>query len=67
MGEASQIGAGVHPPVASSRASWVDDDRKLMPGDHSVKSVRLTLEADGSGEIAMRWTIPPYDFDAEDG
>jgi hypothetical protein len=44
-------------------------------GDHSMRHrgeraagqvYPVTLEADGTGEMLMRWTIPPYDFDADD-
>ncbi|MER6300726.1 hypothetical protein ABT247_14320 [Kitasatospora sp. NPDC001539] len=44
-------------------------------GDHSVRHhggrdadqvYPVTLEADDAGEMAMRWTIPPYPFDEED-
>lgn len=44
-------------------------------GDHSIRHrgeratgqvYPATLEADEAGEMLMRWTIPPYDFDAED-
>jgi len=44
-------------------------------GDHSMRHrgeraagqvYPVTLEADGAGEMLLRWTIPPYDFNAED-
>jgi hypothetical protein len=44
-------------------------------GDHSMRHrgeraagqvYPVTLEADEAGEMVMRWTIPPYDFDHED-
>ncbi|MEU1423615.1 hypothetical protein [Kitasatospora sp. NPDC005751] len=44
-------------------------------GDHSMRHrgerdagqvYPVTLEADEAGEMVMRWTIPPYDFDDED-
>lgn len=44
-------------------------------GDHSMRHrgerhadqvYPVTLEADEAGGTAMRWTIPPYDFDDED-
>jgi hypothetical protein len=44
-------------------------------GDHSIRHrgerdagqvYPVTLEADEAGEMVMRWTIPPYDFDNED-
>jgi hypothetical protein len=44
-------------------------------GDHSMRHngeraagqvYPVTLEADETGEMLMRWTIPPYDLDAED-
>ncbi|MEU9176208.1 hypothetical protein AB0C90_05005 [Streptomyces sp. NPDC048550] len=43
-------------------------------GDHSIRHrgerdagqvYPVTLEADKVGEMVMRWTIPPYDFDNE--
>lgn len=43
-------------------------------GDHSMRHrgerdadqvYPVTLESDEAGEMVMRWTIPPYDFDAE--
>lgn len=43
-------------------------------GDHSMRHrgeraagqvYPVTLEADEAGEMVMRWTIPPYDFDDE--
>ncbi|MEV6976257.1 hypothetical protein [Kitasatospora sp. NPDC093806] len=43
-------------------------------GDHSIRHhgerdadqvYPVTLEADGAGEMVLRWTIPPYDFDEE--
>ncbi|WP_455352757.1 hypothetical protein [Streptomyces sp. SYSU K217416] len=43
-------------------------------GDHSIRHggerdagqvYPVTLEADREGEMVMRWTIPPYDFDDE--
>ncbi|RST16381.1 hypothetical protein E2C00_01065 [Streptomyces sp. WAC05374] len=37
VGEATQVRAGVHPPVASSRSLRVDVDRKLMAGAEQVK------------------------------
>lgn len=44
-------------------------------GDHAIRHngeraagqvYPVTLEADETGEMLLRWTIPPYDFDAED-
>ncbi|QMU74377.1 hypothetical protein GXP74_39695 [Streptacidiphilus sp. P02-A3a] len=44
-------------------------------GDHSIRHhgereagqvYPVTLEADETGEMVMRWIIPPYDFDDED-
>ncbi len=44
-------------------------------GDHSMRHrgerdagqvYPVTLEADEAGEMVMRWTIPPYEFDDED-
>ncbi|WP_212846806.1 hypothetical protein [Actinoplanes ianthinogenes] len=44
-------------------------------GDHSIRhrgeraggqAYPVTLEAGEAGEMLMRWTIPPYDLDAEE-